>query len=230
MNSGFAYAQSRVQARFAGLADEAVWQQLEGARTLSGFLEEARHTPLDHWVSAFSQVSDHHHIEQGLSRQFHGFVELHRQWAPIPWRPAVDWSGWLPELPLLQRLAQQPPPAYAPLKPSPPAELVTADATPIAQRWLNRWRDLWPPASRVQRQGMDGLVALFRAHLAAFGELPTESAWDARNQLAQALRRLFRRHALQPTALFCGLALGALELERLRAALVVRAAFPAGGP
>jgi hypothetical protein len=230
MNRGFAYTQARIQARFANLADEPVWQHLEAARSLSGFIEEARHTPLAHWLSEFSLVSDHHHIEQGLQRRFHDLVYDIRHWAPEPWRRAVDWTLWLPELPALHRMTVRDMNAPFRFETKPPAELVMDSPTPIARRWLERWRELWPSPGRRQTQGLENLVTLVDRHMAAFPGVPAEAAWGSRKQLVTELRMLFRRQALQPAALFTTLALSALELERLRAALVVRAAFPAGEP
>ncbi len=226
--SGFAYTQARIQSRFACLADESVWQHLEAARSLSGFLEEARHTPLEHWVCGFSLVSDHHHIEQGLQRQFNGLLLEARQWSPEPWRQAVAWAAWLPELPLLQHMADSGAASPSPPQTPPPPQLSSGGPTPIAKRWLSRWRELWPSPHDRQVQGMEQLVDLVGTHMAGFPRLPADGGWEARKQLARGLRRLFRRHALQPAALFAGLALSALELERLRGALVTRAAFPAG--
>ena len=40
MSAGFAYVQSRVQARFGELIDDSAWQRLDAARSMSGFLEE----------------------------------------------------------------------------------------------------------------------------------------------------------------------------------------------
>ena len=229
MSSGFAYTQARIQARFANLSGEAVWQHLEATRGLSGFLEEARHTPLEHWVSGFSLVSDHHHIEQSLQRQLSGLILEAGRWSPPPWQQAVVWTVWLPLLPALQQREEAAETAAFNLD-SPPQELSTNESIPINSRWLRRWRELWPSPDSRQGQGMEDLVELVSGHLSDFPRLPADTGWEARKRLAGGLRRLFRRHALQPAALFAGLALCALELERLRGALVIRAAFPAGGP
>ena len=66
-------------------------------------------------------------------------------------------------------------------------------------------------------------------HGSGFPTLPPEQGWSERQRLRSELRRLFRRTAVQPTALFTWLVLAALELELLRAALVQRALFARAG-
>ena len=54
---------------------------------------------------------------------------------------------------------------------------------------------------------------------------PQEASAPYRRDLAQTVTRLFRRHGGTPVAVFCHLALVALDLERLRGDLVRRALF-----
>jgi hypothetical protein len=222
MLAGFAYVQARVQARFGALPEEAAWQSLEASRTLSGYLEEARHTGLAAAVAGLSLVSDTHQVERQLRQVLQARLAEAAGWLPPPWREPVIWLGWLPELPLLDRstLSARAPPA---LRPAP-----GAPAT-LAGRWLVHWRRLWPAMPGNVRNRLEELVSLVAEHQAGFAATPPEQAWEARARLAGVLRRQFRRNPLGPVGLFAWLALEFLALERLRAALVVRAAFPPEG-
>lgn len=246
MSPSFAYAQSRVQARFGELIDDTAWQRLDAARSLSGLLEEARHTVLSHWVHGLSLVSTPHHIEQGLRRRLHALIQEARRWVPEPWRSAVSWTAWLQELPLLRRLlAEDWTPSWAtdtPLLGSVlhseadrlRSALLAAGGMPLLRgleqsslesNWLEHWRSLWPACPRHEREGMQQLVDLVLTHGSRFPTLPREQSWRERKRLRSGMRRLFRRSTAQPAALFAWLGLEALELELLRAALVKRAIF-----
>jgi hypothetical protein len=246
MSHGFAYAQARAQARLGDLLPDPAWQHLDGARTLSGFLEEARRTSLTHWVSGLSQTSDTHHVEHELERHLLGLTAEARRWVPRPWQPAVDWTRWLLLLPMLRRLlAGGEPPAWAAGVPlvgpilataadDLPAALRAAGAGPLLRAagessledlWLTHWRALWPSGPRAHRRGVQRLVDTLVAHRSRFRNLSPQEAWPERRRLRERLRQLFRRHPLQPAAVFAWLALEALELEVLRAALTTRSAF-----
>jgi hypothetical protein len=254
MTPAFAYTQSRIQARFAALADETVWQGLEAARSLSGYLEETRRTAMAHWVSGISLVSDTHQVERQLLRSLASLLEEAASWTPEPWRAAVRWLIWLPELPLLERLIRNRPPAvpiasntlldtgtdphtdtdlgHLPrMLAATGSEALLPDraGTPLSARWLARWRRLWPPSPRPQREAMEQLTDLVARHHTRFGALTPDLAWEERRHLGVGLRRLFRRHALGPVALFSWLGLEMLALERLRGALAIRACFPVEG-
>jgi hypothetical protein len=69
---------------------------------------------------------------------------------------------------------------------------------------------------------MRSLVATIVSHLERFKRVNVRDAWQERSALERELRRLFRKSALRPETAFCYLALVALDLERLRAALVRR--------
>jgi hypothetical protein len=98
------------------------------------------------------------------------------------------------------------------------------------ENWLHHWRGLWPRCDSWERAALERLVWLVQRHAAGFVGLDPAEAWGARARLAGELRRLLRRSPLQPTAVLAWLALEALELERLRGALVRRAALAPEGP
>jgi hypothetical protein len=91
--------------------------------------------------------------------------------------------------------------------------------------WQDGWRARWPECSDDARAGLERLAATVRNHLAHFGALHIDDADGARLRLVADLVTLLRRSAAQPAALFCSLALVALDLERLRGEIVARAAF-----
>lgn len=91
--------------------------------------------------------------------------------------------------------------------------------------WRAEWRRRWPDHTGEDAAALDELVRLFARHLPRFAELGNEEAWALRRDLEAQVEVRFRRHALTPVAAFAYLALVALDLERLRGQLVVRAAF-----
>lgn len=248
----FAYAQTRVQARYAELPGEDAWQRLAAARTLGMFLEEAREGALRSWVKGFSALSDAHDLDRGLRTIWQDEVTQVATWLPAPWRPAVFWLRWLPLLSLL---------AYAGRGGSLPpwmdrdrtlqglrrpdgtldfAAIIAAGAGALlpmkgegaadplrdwGRAWAGEWRHLWPHCDRRFLANMDGLAALIAAHAQAFPQAGGETAWVLRRELRERLRLGFHRLPLQPAAAFSYCALVALDLERLRAALIDRVLF-----
>ncbi len=80
-----------------------------------------------------------------------------------------------------------------------------------------------------QDAGLDGLEDKLDAHQRAFVAVPASAlpgeTWALRRGLRERLRLDFRHHALEPLNGFLFLALVALDLERLRQALLDRALF-----
>ena len=98
----------------------------------------------------------------------------------------------------------------------------------VARRmWLEAWRRLWPWPTGDDAAALEGMARLVETHLVHLLERPVDDAWASRRALAAQLASRFRRHALRPPAAFAYLGLVALDLERLRAELVSRAAFGA---
>jgi hypothetical protein len=242
----FAYAQARIQARFASLPSEAEWQRVAASRSLASFLEEARTGCLRDWVKGFSGQSDVHYLEEGLRSLFREDLESVVGWVPVHWRESVSWVRWLALLPLLAHLrAGGAMPRWAArdsllqvlagggdelnmrcLEDAGARCLLQADAG-VAAAWAAEWRRRWPPCSREASRALEALRVLLVAHLDAFRQASPESAWPLRRDLRERLRLRFRRHTLQPAVPFIYLAMVALDLERLRAALLRRVLFSA---
>lgn len=248
----FAYAQARLQARYSELPNEADWQRLSAMRSLSGWLEEARSGALKAWVKGFSANSDSHDIERGLRAQFVDTVEQVARYLPAPWRDAVLWCRWLPLLGLFDHLGRQPGTEAGSTAALPGwvsqddrlSALVddgVIDATAArqagidallsgegaGQQWLDGWRQRWPRCKRDYLGAVDALAARCAAHLDAFRDSPSDKTWPLRQALRERLRLQFHLRLLQPVAVFIFLALVALDLERLRRALLDRALFQA---
>ncbi len=85
---GFGYLQARLQTRYAELPTESDWQRLDGTRSLSGYLEEARGGLLRTWVKGFSGQSNCHDIERGVRGHFADAADALARFAPKPWKPA----------------------------------------------------------------------------------------------------------------------------------------------
>lgn len=101
--------------------------------------------------------------------------------------------------------------------PPPARRAVTVHAALVA--WETEWRALWPQPDA----GLDQLADFVRAHCLRFATLSTEETWAARESLGARLMMLLHRHPAEPAALFAGIALHALDLERLRGEFVLRA-------
>ena len=243
----FAYAQARVQAQYAELPTEADWRRLSAARTLSGWLEEARSGALKRWVKGFSAHSDSHDLERGVRAQFVETVEQVASYLPRPWHEAVSWCRWLPLLGLFDHLhaggtlpdwvVRDPRLALlldddGGLDPSALASqgiggLLQGDA---GRAWLAQWRRSWPRCKPAYLEAVDALALRCLTHLRDFREAPPDKAWSLRQGLRERLRFEFHLYLLQPASAFIFLAVVALDLERLRRALLDRALFATGLP
>lgn len=256
----FAYAQARIQARVSALPVEGDWQRLSGARSLSGYLEEARTGTLRTWVKGFSAQSNCHDLERGLRAQFLDAVEQTAAFVPRPWREAVLWWRWLPLLPLFAhaRAGRMLPPwtrhdyrlagllddqsrfDAAALRRRgidvlvDPA-VVVAYANPersddLLALWVLLWRARWPSLARADRARLDALIDRLHQHVGAFTHTAPDNTWNLRRALRDRLRLDLHRQLMQPTVIFLYLAMVAVDLERLRRALVERSLFtPDGG-
>jgi len=240
----FAYAQARIQARFAALPAESEWRRLAASRTLTAFLEEARAGPLRAWVKGFSDQSDAHDLEAGLRFLYREILDAVAGWVPEAWREAVSWVRWLTLLALLTHLrAGGGTPAWVARDPwlrtllddgEGSESRVHADAR--VQRllqagdggvsvWVDEWHRSWPPCNPATSLDLVSLEVLLMDHTKDFRRVAPASAWRLREELRKGLRLRLHRSTLQPSVPFIYLALTALDLERLRAALIGRALF-----
>jgi hypothetical protein len=198
--AGAGYLQARVQARFAQLPDEPLWRELEGAGDLPGYLRAANDSVLSPWVRGISPRSTSDEIEGALLRVLAETLEESAPWCDEAWQPAVlGIREWLGCL---------------------------ADPEQCGPM-LEEWRQSLP-AARYGEPPLAALGELLSAHWQVFIHTPPRQTDKARQQLDGELRRLFRRSICQPSVIFVWLALVAVQLERLRGGLLMRALYHEG--
>jgi hypothetical protein len=229
----FAYAQARAQAQHGRRLSADTWSLLESSVGLSQFLHHIRGTALAPMVEHFSATTSPHAIERFLRREWHDDVESAAHWVPGRWRPAVEWTGKLAELPVAGYLLDGGEPQ--PWMTDDPVLSVFAAADPVARpgsleaagygagldAWLLHWRGLWPDASKG-RDALEELVSL-TDRLGIRRNHSDDEDW--RNSLERRVVGLLRRRRAEPVTVFCHLLLCALELHRLRQGLLRRALF-----
>lgn len=115
--------------------------------------------------------------------------------------------------------------AMHPPAPSKPVSPRRSHATlhALLSAWQAQWQRRWPRCSDEQGSALSLLLRTVRSHVAAFGALPVDATGAARERLAERVRRQLHDAAAQPAALFAYLVLVALDLERLRGELALRA-------
>lgn len=226
----FAYGQARLYAHHGRRPSESVWRRMEASKSLGHYLETARQTTLKDWVVRFTAASGVHEIERSLRHDWRAYVDDVASWQPAPWRQSVHWVSRLVDLPFTAHHSRgYPPPVWlaAEGRTVPPKEEWTDVPDPVAA-WVDRWRGLWPSASRTDRGALEKLVALFqRASMAAGVEQPPATA-EVVGPLTQGLERLFRDQSQRPAAAFAYLSLAALDYQRLRSGLVRHCLFAEG--
>lgn len=247
---GFAYAQARLQARHGARLGAGDWSQLHTSRDLSHFLDAARRTTLAPWLQHLDARSDAHAIGRALARELRDHIDTVATWVPARWQPPVQWTRWLVDLPVLRLLLEDgPPPPWATgdpvLQPFAGADLGTrrtamagaglaplfassaADGAALRRAWRARWEALVPSIPPSRRGEVLAFADGIDRHLAAMRGAPRDAdGWLLRADLESYLERVVRRAAVHPIAVFAHLALTAIDLERLRGALLRRALFP----
>ena len=252
--AALAYAQVRLQARHGMRASEVLWQPLVAISEYRPFLEQARGTSLQRWVSNISPISPVHEVEQRLRGEFRRHVADVADWVPKPLQPAVRWTGILIDLPIIDYLMRGEPligwmledehlkPIAAADPQARAATLARSVYAPLAkakgswpERWLKEWQQRLNSLSTRHRQHAMRLVRSLRAHLDSMspriGEepMPARAAASLRKALEQRFRYHFRAGFLEPAGVFAFLMLEALEFERLRGELLSRRVFARGG-
>ncbi|MBF0626622.1 MAG: hypothetical protein HQL91_00225 [Magnetococcales bacterium] len=217
----FAPLQARLQALHGQRLDATQWNRLAAVAALDPFLARARETSLELWLRGVDGAGDVHHIEAMVREAFLRHVAMVAGWSPKPWQPAVRWVATWPDLAAalhrrrhgadhdwirrIDGLEQQelPPTGHDPL-----------------DWWLERWQTLWPPQSGLHPP-LKALIQLARRTPHGNG-----ATWDDWWMQRTTLELRFRRHAMEPGALFIHLWLTALDLYRLRGELCRRRLFP----
>jgi len=242
----WSYVQARLQARHGDRLQEPDWRAIEAARSIDQFLERVRGSSLRRFTERITARMSSHAVERMLRDAWRVYVAELADWVPQAWRPAVLWTSLVPHLPLIDGLLGGAAPAWIEQDPA-FAELATTDRAarrvapassplaalvalgtregPLAARWHVHWHSLWPRRPAADRALLE-IASAIKAHIGRLEHAGLqETSAPYRGELAIALTRLFRQHAGTPAALFCHLALVALDLERLRGGLVRRRLF-----
>jgi len=229
------YASSRVHARHGTRLHEREWLRLESSRSLAHFLDTLKAGSFARWGTTLDPQADCHALERALRAEWRRYVGEVTRWHPGGWQRWLGWLTWLPAIGLLARLAQPEPvpqwmladPLLGPLAPGSPAERSVAlektslaplaaavrERRPLVTEWRTHWRELAPVRDTAT---LDSIASLGR--IAA----STADAESRRRPLA----RLYRAGAGTALASASHLLFVALDLERLRGGLAVRAVFP----
>jgi hypothetical protein len=243
VNPRWSYVQARLQARHGERLQEADWRSLEAARSLDQFIERARATSLRRFAQRLNAGMSSHAIERSLRAAWRDYVEEVAGWGPAEWRPAALWTSHFPDLPAIDALLRGDRPDWAlqeanlavftidksragdlkksllaPLMPAPERE------NTVPGRWLAQWRSRLPRGPT--QPALDALADAIKMHAERLGRADRqETSGPYRRALMRSVTRMFRRHGGSPVAMFCHLALVALDLERLRGGLVRRRLF-----
>ena len=242
----WSYVQARLQARHGERLKEPDWRALEAARSLEEFVARAGVSSLRRFTARVHAGMSSHAVERLLRENWRGYVAELADWVPAAWRPAVLWTALVPELPIIDGLRKgetpnwiKHDPAFAELAAvdrqhrhaaaanSPRHALIAAlgpDRT-LAASWYSHWRSLWP-RRRTDRIALIDIAAAVSAHVEQLDRAgPQQTSASYRHRLQDKLTRMFRRHSGTSAAVFCHLALVALDLERLRGGLMRRRLF-----
>ncbi|MCC4115965.1 hypothetical protein LLG90_11455 [Aromatoleum toluclasticum] len=215
------YAQARMQARYGERADEALWRRLGGQASLAAYLAAARATPLNRWLGGIGERANTHVIEQALRERWRETVMELARWMPLEWQPAVQRCAQLVDLPALAWLAAGRAPWAWMERDAVLAHGLVRGSSASRAAWHADWRRCWPAGADADE--LERLAGRVEAHLVSFARAAPAEAPAARRALGGEAARGFRRLAFRPPAAFAYLLLRALELERLRGELAVRA-------
>lgn len=215
------YAQARLQARYGAHPVEAQWRQLAAHRDFAAYLAAARGMPFAGWLAGIEDSAGPHEIERALRRLWRNGVAEVASWMPAEWSPAARWVETLIDLPAFAHRERG---GALPKGVEPDYRLAAlADGRPDLGRWQAHWVRLWPQDRESERIELAQLGERLRGHLADFARCDPAAAWETRRALRSRVAYAFRRATLRPVAGFLFLLLLALDIERLRADLMLRA-------
>lgn len=248
-NRRLAYVQARLQARHGQRLTEARWRLLEATPDLGTYLQSARATSLRPWIIHLPSEADTHLIERSLRLEWGDYVDGIASWVGSDWQDAIHWLSSLPYLPHFVHLLRNEPAPHWMLDDPVLSNLAHSDAerrrealrtTALAgiadgihggdapmTVWLDDWVRRFPTVTQDTRRALDRLRQTYETHAAAILDDPSRHPAGPllRQRLGERLNSAFRRHSGRIAALFAHLGLMALDAERLRAGLVLRALF-----
>jgi hypothetical protein len=250
MSPQWSYVQARLQARHGERLNDGDWRALEAARAVEQYIERSRSTSLRRFADHLNAKMSSHAMERMLRMAWRNYVSEIAGWVVPAWKPAVEWVVHVPELPVIDvvlkgkapgwtgidpifgALAEVDPQQRAPSRKNlrlAPLYPANRSDEPLAQRWLTHWRSLWPQHRGPDCEGLAKLSDAVKDHVQRLAQVGIrDTSGPYRRDLAHHLTGIFRRRSGTPVAVFCHLALVALDLERLRGGLVRRRLFEPG--
>jgi hypothetical protein len=107
------YAYARIGACLGQRPDDRLWQQLRSARSIAALLEVVRSSPAAAAVSGIPVGATGDVVELAFRQQLRSRIHEVASWAPPEWRPSLQHTRQLADLPaLLHLLASESPPRW----------------------------------------------------------------------------------------------------------------------
>lgn len=224
----FAYAQARLQARHGRRPDHTTWQLLAAQGSAAQAMAQARNGPLGDWLQGLDEHADARAIERHLQARWLQQVNAVARWLPARWRAALQQFARLPLLATAGGAGDAGDAGDGGLVGEDEVNGI-GDHAPdaVLAAWQADWQRSLPADARPLRPLLALPAQWLLPRLAGQGG-GRATASSAATQ--QRLQGLARRHPGSAVAVFAHLALLALDLERLRGELIVRALFSAAEP
>lgn len=245
------FALARVHARLSRRPSPAAWRGIERSRETGPVLDLVRGTTLAALAPPLAAAPDLHALDRASRAAWRDLVAETARWMPPEWEPALSWCATLACVPALEHLARagEAPawmgdePDLAPVARAAPqdrrAVLSAGVLAPFARAWDERsriasaWAGEWRsrlPRGALGAKPLAGLARSIGGHLARLADPRVPDSPRRDEAFEGELVRCLRRHPLDPAAAFAWLALGALDLARLRGEMARRIALPLARP
>ena len=245
IDPAFAYSQARLQARYGARPRVVDWSQIAATADLGALLQVLRASPLAGWTGLLGSRPGVHEIEGRARDEWLRRVDEVASWQPEAWRKGILWLRWIAYLPALQKLARggraqawmRDDAVLGPIVAREPRERAKAlrrtQLAPLARgfqpphemaaTWTMHWRQFWPSRD-ADRAPIEALIRMTSHERRLLAQLPDSArSTDTLRDLERRFQLGFRRHPLSPAAAVAYLGLLALDLRRMRGALVTRA-------
>lgn len=223
-----AYAQARVQARYAERPGMSAWTRLDHVQDFGRYLQQATAAGFGRWLDKLGPESTPHVIEISLREAYRQHVHEVAEWMPVAWRDSVSWFSILMDLEQIRRIMSgESLPSWTKddpflrhvsssddVWPIPMLADAGSEAEEFSERWRLLWRESWPSVGSGMERDLSKLSEILP--ISAFDDAPIE--WLERN---------FRRRARQPIAMFSYLTLILADLLRLKGEMMMRDTFTA---
>lgn len=245
------YALARLHGRLSRRPDPGAWSGIERSRETGPVLDLIRGTTLAPLAGPLAAAPDLHGLDRASRDSWRALLDDARRWMPAIWDPAIAWCGALACVPALGHLASaEAAPAWmaddpdlaavakasagerrAVLSAGPLAPLAAAwpDRSRLGGAWLAEWRRR-VPRGEFEGTPLEDLTRLVSGHFTRLADSRSPATARHDDTLDAAITRRLRRHPLEPVAVFAWLALGALDIQRLRGEMARRIALPLARP